>query len=82
MQQAGQARPAMPVQDPHTLGTVKTMRREGEQVRAQPLHIHLQPARARLGIHVQRDAPFMGRLADLPDRLNRADVVIDMVDRD
>jgi len=82
VQKGSQARAAMAIQHADSFRPVKAMRREGKQVRAQSLDIHRQPAHGGFGIDVERDALFVGDGGDLPDRFQRADLVIDQMDGD
>ena len=61
---------------------VEAVRREADQCRAELLHVDRQPTGAGLAIDVERRALLGADLADLAHRLDRADVVVHMVDGD
>ena len=82
VEQAGQPRPAMAIEHANAFWAVKAMRRKGQQIRPQLLHIESQPSGARFRIDIERHAFFMSRVADGANRLNRPDVMVDMVNSD
>ena len=79
MKEARQARAPVPIQHTDSFRSVKSVRGEREQFDAHRLNINRQPAAARRRIDKQRD-PFSHRkFADLTNRFDRADVVIDVM---
>ena len=80
LQNAGQARPAVLIEDAHPFRPVKTVRGKRNKAGAPFLRIHRQPAGARVRIHIKRNPALAGQCADLADRLNRADFMVDVMD--
>ena len=72
----------MPVKHAHSLRPMKTMRRQRDEVRPEFLRVQRQPAAAERGIDEKRDAPFAREFGCLGDRLNRAKVVVAVVQAD
>ena len=64
------------------LRTVELVRRDGEQIDAERAHVHRNLARALHGVGVEQRPARVGDRGELGDRLNRADFVVRVHDRD
>ena len=64
------------VKHAHAFRPVESVRRQGQQISAELLHVRRQPAAAGGGIDEQRDTAFGGELGHLGDRLYRAKVEV------
>ena len=68
--------PLAAIEGAHALGAMELVRRQGEHVHPQRLHVHGDVPHGLDGVGVEEHALFMAELGDLPDGLNGADFVV------